>query len=150
MIYETIIEADPNISNRRSDQKLDKSQNPKAESDKEYDIRERTLNFAVRIIEIARNLPSHIIYSSIRTQLVRSGTAVGANLAEGDGAKTKRDFVNKLVISRKEAKESKYWLRLINELTIENLQLDDDIQEIQEIINVLSAIINKIENKNKN
>jgi four helix bundle protein len=150
MIYEIINESHSNSSKGQSDQKLSQTQDQKTKSDKEYDIRERTLNFAVRIMEIARNLPSHIIYSSIRSQLVRSGTAIGANLAEGDGAKTRRDFVNKLVIARKEAKETKYWLRLINGQKIENLQLDDDIQEIQEIINVLSAIIKKIENKNKN
>ena len=74
-------------------------------TDKIYDIRERTLKFGIRIMEIAKDIPTNKIYSSVRSQIVSSGTAIGANIAEGDGAKTKRDFISKLVVARKEAKE---------------------------------------------
>ena len=128
----------PVIDNSQYNQYQNKSKTDNSKSDKIYDIRERTLQFAIRIMEIARDIPTTIIYSSIRSQLVKSGTSIGANLAEGDGAKTKRDFINKLVIARKEAKETKYWLRLTNGLNIKKLNLDEDIQEIQEIINIIS------------
>jgi four helix bundle protein len=49
----------------------------------------------------------------IRTQLAKAGTSIGANVEEADGALTKKDFVNKIAIARKEAKETRYWLRLI-------------------------------------
>lgn len=79
----------------------------------------------------------------IRTQLIKSGTSVGANMEEADGSLTKRDFINKVVIARKEAKETKYWLRLISGKYIKSESISGDIQETQEIINILSAIIKK-------
>jgi four helix bundle protein len=125
----------------KKENKQDEEENPA----KIYDIRERTLQFGIRIVNIARDIPVNMIYSSIKNQMVKSGTAIGSNLAEGDGAKTKRDFINKLVISRKEAKETKYWLRLIDGLNLDKLKLEDEVQEVQEIINILSAIIKKID-----
>ena len=64
-------------------------------------------------------------------------------MEEADGTVTKRDFINKITIARKEAKETKYWLRLIAGKYIKPELLKEDIQEVQEIINILSAIINK-------
>jgi len=63
----------------------------------------------------------------IRTQLVKSGTSIGANVEEADGAVTKRDFTNKITIARKEAKETKYWLKLIAGENIKPELLEDDI-----------------------
>ena len=83
----------------------------------------------------------------LRTQLVKSGTSIGANVEEADGAVTKRDFINKIAIARKEAKETKYWLRLIAGKYIKTELLEGDIKEVQEIINILSAIINKTKTK---
>ena len=119
------------------------------ETEKTYDIGDRTLQFGIKIMKISKEIPYQPIYSSIRFQIIKSGTAIGANLAEADGAKSKRDFVNKLAISRKEAKETKFWLCLLNGLNINKLKLDDDINEVQEIINILSAIINNTENNNR-
>ena len=116
-------------------------------TDKIFDIRERTLQFGIRIMEIAKEIPTNKLYSSVRSQIVSSGTAIGANIAEGDGAKTKRDFINKLVVARKEAKETKYWLRLLKGMNFEKLELDDDIDEVQEIFNIISTIINKTEKR---
>lgn len=79
----------------------------------------------------------------IRGQLGGSGTSVGANYEEADGTLTKRDFVNKVVIARKEAKETRYFLRIISGTYIDSEELAADIRESEEIINILSAIINK-------
>ena len=84
-----------------------------------YDLRERLLTYSKRILMICKMLPKISECEEIRRQLVAVGTSVGANFEEADGALTKKDFINKTGISRKEAKESKYWLRLISGIYIE-------------------------------
>lgn len=120
-----------------------KTQLPNPKEEKIYDIRERVFSFAQRILEIAEKLPQNRVCDVLRAQLVKSGTSIGANVEEADGAITKRDFINKITIARKEAKETKYWLKLIAGKYIKTELLEKDIQEVQEIINILSAIINK-------
>jgi four helix bundle protein len=111
------------------------------------DLRERFFLFGVRIIDIAEMLPNTIICYELQKQLVRSGTSIAANFEEADGTLTKRDFINKVVIARKEAKETKYWLRLISERYIKKEIIIKDISESQELINILSAIIKNSKNK---
>ena len=97
--------------------------------------------FGCRITAVAEILPNTIICNELQKQLVRSGTSIAANFVEADGTITKRDFINKLVIARKEAKETKYWLRLISERYVKKEIIIKDINESQELINILSAII---------
>ena len=111
--------------------------------EKVYDIRERTFRFAQRILEVVDMLPRSSACDVIRYQLTRSGTSIGANVEEADGSLTKKDFVNKMVIARKEAKETRYWLRLIMGKYIDPDIVGSDIREVEEIINILSAIISK-------
>ncbi len=118
-------------------------QNPNKDN-KVYDIRERTFNFAKKILELAEKLPNSRTSQILSSQLVRAGTSIGANVEEADGTVTKRDLVNKFVIARKEAKETKYWLRLISDKYLPSEVVAPDLKEINEIINVLSAIINKL------
>ena len=82
-------------------------------SEKIYDLKERTFKFAQRILDIVENLPHRPYCEVIRKQLAGSGTSIGANVEEADGTITRKDFVNKMVIARKEAKETRYWLKLI-------------------------------------
>jgi len=84
-----------------------------------------------------------------RKQFVKSGTSIGASLEESDGTIFKKDFINKIVIARKEAKETRYWLRLLKETFLEKQQIDNDIEEIDEILKILSSIINNTKNKKK-
>ena len=83
-------------------------------------------------------------FNIIKSQLLKSGTSIGANIEEADGSISRRDFLNKAVIARKEANETKYWLRIIAAQNIKNDNIENDIDEIQEIINILSTIINKV------
>jgi len=108
-----------------------------------YDIKERTFRFAQRVLEIVEMLPKNRVCDVIAYQLTKSGTSVGANVEEADGCLTKPDFINKMAISRKEAKEARYWLRLISGKYIKEDIISDDIKEAEEIINILSSIINK-------
>jgi four helix bundle protein len=124
---------------RNQEKKESKSQY--ANEEKVFDIFERTLIFSARIIDIADILPDEKGCNILCNQLVRSGTSIGANMEEADGAVSKRDFINKVTISRNEARETKYWLKLVSRKYIDKKELTDDIQEINEIIKILSSII---------
>ncbi len=112
-------------------------------AEKIYDLKERTFKFAQRMLEVVEQLPRQSQCEVIRKQLAKSGTSVGANVEEADGTVTKKDFANKMVIARKEAKETRYWLRLISGKYIKEEDVASDIKESQEIVNILSAIISK-------
>ena len=72
-----------------------------------YDLEERTLSFGKAIINLSSSIPKNVITVPLISQLVRSGTSIGANYAEAEEASSKRDFVNKIAIANKEAKETK-------------------------------------------
>lgn len=108
---------------------------------REYDIKERTFKFAQRILEIVSMLPKLTECDVLRRQLAKSGTSIGANVEEADGALSKKDFINKMGIARKESKESIYWLKLISDKYIKKELIAGDIKEATEIKNILSSII---------
>ena len=112
-------------------------------NEKVYDLKERTFKFAQRVLDIVEQLPKRSECEVIRKQLAKAGTSIGANVEEADGTLTKKDFVSKMVISRKEAKETRYWLRLISERYIKKEEIAPDIKESQELLKILSSIINK-------
>jgi len=80
---------------------------------KKYDLEERTARFGEAIIEFVKNLPHNLINNELIPQLVSSGTSVGANYMEADGAESKKDFKHKMSICKKESKETKHRLRMI-------------------------------------
>jgi len=78
-----------------------------------YDLEERTGLFGERVIELAQSLAQDRVNDVLVRQIVRSATSVGANYMEADSAGTKKDFKYKIDLCRKEAKETKHWLRMI-------------------------------------
>ena len=112
-------------------------------SEKVYDLKERTFKFAQRVLDIVEMLQRKPQCEVVRYQLAKSGTSIGANVEEADGTVTKKDFANKMVIARKEAKETRYWLRLISGRYLKEDVIVADINECQELIKILSSIINK-------
>ncbi len=78
-----------------------------------YDLEERTALFGEAVIAYCLSLSTNPVTAPIINQLVRAGTSIGANYCEADEAESKRDFRHKISICRKEAKETKYWLRMI-------------------------------------
>ncbi len=77
-----------------------------------YDLEERTQKFGEDIIEFAKELPKSVVAIPVINQLVKSGTSVDANYMEANGADSKKDFIHKIGISKREAKETKHWLRM--------------------------------------
>ncbi|MGB9613592.1 MAG: four helix bundle protein [Candidatus Margulisiibacteriota bacterium] len=112
-------------------------------SNKVYDLRERLLIFAKRILQICKMLPRIPECEGIRRQLADAGTSIGANFEEADGALTKKDFINRVGISRKEAKETRFWLRTISGTFVDEKELSADIRESEEIISILSSMLRK-------
>ena len=112
---------------------------------KEYDLEERTALFGEGIIDFLKTLPHDIINNEIIKQLVRSGTSIGANYMEADGAESRKDFRHKIALCKKEAKETKHWLRMIAKA---NPRRKEDCkklwQEAQELTLIFSAIIKSL------
>ena len=113
---------------------------------KQYDLEDRTLEFAKEVREFIRKLPKTIINLEDSKQIIRSSGSVGANYIEANESLGKKDFLMRIKICRKEAKESKYWLNLIN---VENDKLEKErkklIQESTELTNIFEAILRKSE-----
>ncbi len=106
------------------------------------EIRERTFQFAVRAVKLVRRLPRSLDAVEIGRQLIRSGTSVAANVEEAHGAESQRDFAHKMGIARKEARESRYWLRLISAALMDKEpEVQALTQEADEPVRILSAII---------
>ena len=78
-----------------------------------YDLTERTAVFGERVIFFVQKMPKNLITLPLLSQLIRSGTSVGANYCEAYHAESRKDFEHKIGICKKEANETKYWLRLI-------------------------------------
>jgi len=83
------------------------------ESRKKFDLEERTAQLGVAIIEFAKQIPKNAVNLPLISQLVRSGTSVGANYCEADDGESKKDFHHKIGLCKKEARETKHWLRMI-------------------------------------
>lgn len=84
-----------------------------AQFPKEYNLEERTAKFGENIIDFCKLVKTDIVSTPIIAQLVRSGTSIGANYMEANGASSKKDFQNKIFICKKEAQETKHWLRML-------------------------------------
>lgn len=115
---------------------------------KENLILEKSFSFAISIIELFKYLKSNNEFI-ISKQLLRSGTSIGANINEATAAQSKADFIHKMSIASKEARETKYWLMLLNKSQLVEINLDKYIKEIDEIINIVTAIVKTSQQNNK-
>lgn len=99
-----------------------------------------TYNFSLRIIHLYTELCKQKEYV-ISKQLLRSGTSIGANVFEASAAITKKDFAHKMSIASKEARETYYWLKLLNDSNLARVDLTSYIKDVRSIIYVLTAIV---------
>ncbi len=113
------------------------------------DLEERTARFGEKVIEFVKKLPANLVTRPLISQLIRSSTSIGANYMEADAAESKNDFIHKIAIARKEAKESMHWIRMIS-VAENNEAIDCKIlwKEAQELVLILSSIIIKSKNNN--
>lgn len=108
-----------------------------------FSIQDRSFEFSVRIVNLHKFLINQPQFPySLANQLLRSGTSVGANIAEAQAAQSKKDFIPKMCISAKEARETQYWLkRLVAAELVKDTQLSEIQDEINQIIAILTSII---------
>ena len=114
---------------------------------KENLILEKSFGFALSIIELYKLMIAQKEYVMSK-QLLRSGTSIGANIEEATAAISRKDFVFKMSISSKEARETKYWLRLIAKSNLTNIDVNLHLNEINQIINILTAIVKTTQENN--
>jgi four helix bundle protein len=114
------------------------------------DLSQRLLNYAVRIIKLVEALPKTIVGKRIGDQLLRSGTSVGANYEEAQGAESTDDFVHKLQIALKELRESNYWLRVVaGAALLPKEKLADIVDEADQLCRILSKAVATAKEKAK-
>lgn len=111
---------------------------------KVYDLEERTAKFGEAIIDFVKTLPASPIIHSLLGQVIRSGTSIGANYMEADGAESGKDFKHKIGICTKESKETMHWLRMISRANPEKAEICRRLwQEAHELTLIFSSIIKK-------
>ena len=114
-------------------------------------IQEKSFAFAVRVVNLYKYLTTEKKEFVLSKQLLRSGTSVGANVEESIGGQSERDFLSKLSISYKEARESKYWLKLLLATDYLNKeQADSLINDAEEICKIIGSIQVTMKNKIRN
>lgn len=113
---------------------------------KQYDLEERTAKFGEEIIVLCREVKKDSVNVPIINQLVRSATSIGANYCEANNASSKKDFRNKIFICKKEAQETKYWLRMMAKAVAEKKEkLKELWKECQELTLIFQKICSSLD-----
>ncbi|MFC1514575.1 four helix bundle protein [Candidatus Omnitrophota bacterium] len=123
--------------------KFETNPNLRNSKPKKYDLEDRTLSFTERVRDYVSKLPKTLTNIEFSRQLIRSAGSVGANYIEANEALSKKDFVIRVKISRKEAKESRYWLKLAVSDKKQFEEKDSLISEATELMNIFGAILSK-------
>lgn len=113
---------------------------------KKYDLIERTAKFGENIIKFIKDLPDILVNRPLISQIVRSGTSIGANYMEADAAESKKDFRHKIGLCKKESKETMHWLRMI---ATANPNKRDECRKLWKECHELTLIFASIINKNR-
>ncbi len=108
--------------------------------DKDNVVLNKSFDFALEIIELYKFLKSKNEFV-ISKQLLRSGTSIGANIEEATAAQTKKDFATKMSLASKEARETRYWLRLLNKSKLVEYDYKNYLNKIDELIRIITAIV---------
>ena len=112
-------------------------------------ILDKSFKFGLRILKLYIHLKKKKVDSGLCSQILDSGTSIGANVEEAVGGSSRKDFINKLQIAYKEARETRYWLRLLREGDVLEKKLADSfLKDCDEIIAILTAILNSSKGRN--
>lgn len=107
---------------------------------KNYDLEERTMKFSKNIIILCKKIPFNMINKRLIDQLLRSATSIGANYREANECDTKKDFKNKIRISKKEARETIYWIELLIDANLFKDELLPLLDESKQLMKILASI----------
>src|SRR3989339_2003609 len=125
---------------------------PNDKGKRKYDLEERTAVFGENVIEFCKKIPNNDITKRIIPQLVAAGTAVGSNYCEADCAESNKDFIHKMAIANKEAKEAKHFIRMAStacpEYSFEGRKLWKEAHELNLIFTTIIKNAKKTENNN--
>ena len=115
------------------------------------DICDRTFAFAVRVVKLCRYLDEQSSVSrTLSKQMIRSGTSIGANVEEAQGGQSRADFLSKIAIACKEARETLYWLKLLEAADVVHVDRLKEIKaEANELVGILTAIIKTTKENSK-
>jgi four helix bundle protein len=106
---------------------------------KENVIQDKSYKFAIKIVDVFRKLSK--TESVLAKQLLRSGTSIGANVEEAIGAQTRPDFFSKMTIAYKEARETRYWIRLLIDSNLLNAEKGSEIRDdCEELLRIIGSI----------
>ena len=103
-------------------------------------IQKKSFEFALEIIRLYQELQDRREYV-LSKQLLRSGTSIGANVEEASAGQSRRDFLAKMSIASKEARETKYWLKLLQKSNLVDIDLTNELNQVNELINILTSIV---------
>jgi len=115
---------------------------------KESITEKKSFDFALKVIELYKKLLEQNEYV-LSKQLLRSGTSIDANVTEATAAQSKKDFITKMSIASKEARETKYWLTLLSKSKLVYINFNDYLLEIDELIKILTSIVKTSQESNK-
>ena len=108
---------------------------------KENIILEKTFSFSIRIVKLYKHLVKNYKEYDLFRQLLRSGTSIGANMEEAQGGYSKKEFLSKVAIAYKEARETRYWIRLLHSTSYITTEEFDSLEvDIEEIIKIITSI----------
>jgi four helix bundle protein len=106
----------------------------------ENKILELSFDFSLQMISLYKMLVEHREYVLSR-QLLRSGTSIGANIEEAGAAQSRKDFISKMSIASKKARETRYWLRLLDKSKLVDIDYSSYLISIEHIVNILTKIV---------
>ena len=110
-------------------------------------IQTKSYQFSLSVIILYKSLVKKKEFVFAR-QLLKSATSIGANVEEALAAQSKKDFISKMAIASKEARETKYWLRLINDAQLVDKDLSHYLSKIEELIKILTSIVKSTKENN--
>ena len=104
-------------------------------------VKEKSYSFALKIISICRQMQGRKEYT-LSKQLLRSGTSIGANIVEASAAQSRKDFISKMAVASKEARETDYWLRLLGDSNLfKDIDFSSVLRDCEELIRILTSIV---------
>lgn len=103
-------------------------------------VQEKSFEFSLIIIKLYRRMIDQKEYV-LSKQLLRSGTSIGANIEEATAGISKKDFIAKMSISSKEARETRYWLKLIEKSNLVEIDVKEELKQVEDLINILTSIV---------